>query len=155
MCTQSSSAFICLNKCVPHSPMSIKFMFRRKSLRCTVQYVISLGVQPNAGSLPTHGAVGMGTDSVFFALLGCLYQNTCQAWPESCLDCARLQSQSQTAGAQGLCLLPQAVIACGAPEGGGPRAVSGTRWSSCALIAVPAVPLRQCASACGVVPAQT
>lgn len=71
------------------------------------------------------------------------------------LDCARLQSQRQTAGAQGLCLLPQAVIACGAPEGGGPRAVSGTRCSSCTLIPVPAVPLWLCASACGVVPTQT
>lgn len=75
--------------------------------------------------------------------------------PSLVLDCARLQSQSQTAGAQGLCLPPQAVLACGAPEGGGPRAVSSTRWSSCALIPVPAVPLRPCASACGVMPAQT
>lgn len=46
----------------------------------------------------------MGTDSVFFALLGCLYQNTCQGLV---LACARLQSQSQAAGAHGLCLLPK------------------------------------------------
>lgn len=134
--------------------MIIKFMFRRKSLWSTVQYVIFLGVQPSAGSLPAHGAVGMGTDPCSLHCWVACTKIHVRHSPSLVLDCARLQSQSQTVGAQGLRLLPQAVIACGAPEGGGPRAVSGTRWSSCALIPVPAVPLWLCASACGLMPAK-
>lgn len=41
--------------------------------------------------------------------------------PKCTSGMARLWSQGQAAGAQGLCWLPQAVSACGAPEGGATR----------------------------------
>lgn len=70
--------------------------------------------------------------------------------PKCTSGMARLWSQGQAAGAQGLCWLPQAVSACGAPEGGATRGFQVEVPDCCGSSATVA-----CASVCGVLPAQT